>query len=170
MSSVTHLLQDVLLLGQSGNSLEPVLPGPPELSELSALGLPSSFSSLYICLMNISISQAQLFPLNKQSADFIAGLLLTYLFRALNHSQETLGKVKSGILAMGPSCQHLLCRARGVPSSHKPAQGGKEAPIIQRPEAEADNTGKRNVILTVAYQTAEVRGGCDEVGGTTSRR
>lgn len=47
---------------------------------------PSSFPSLYICLMNISISRAQLFPLNKQSADFIAGLLFTYLFGALNHS------------------------------------------------------------------------------------
>lgn len=48
--------------------------------------LPSSFPSPSICLMNISISRAQLFPLNKQSADFIAGLLFTYLFGALNHS------------------------------------------------------------------------------------
>lgn len=47
---------------------------------------PASFSSLSICLMNISISRAQLFPLNKQSADFIAGSLFTYLFGALNHS------------------------------------------------------------------------------------
>lgn len=101
------------------------LPGPQSSRALCAVGLPSSFSSLYICLMNISISQAQLFPLNKQSADFIAGLLLTYLFRALNHSQETLGKVESGFLAMGPSCQHLPCRAQGMPGSHRPARGWK---------------------------------------------
>lgn len=60
---------------------------PPASSDPVVLpALPASVSSLYICLMNISISRAQLFPLNKQSADFIAGLLFTYLFRALNHS------------------------------------------------------------------------------------
>lgn len=91
----------------------------PDLSVLWA-SLPP-LSSLYICLMNISISRAQLFPLNKQSADFIAGLLLTYLFRALNHSQEKLSQGKPGVLAMGRSCQHLPCRAWGMPCSHKPA-------------------------------------------------
>lgn len=139
-AGTTHLLQYLLFLGQSGDSLETVPAWPAGALRISLSGLwafPPPFSSLYICLMNISISRAQLFPLNKQSADFIAGLLLTYLFGALNHPQETLGKVESGILATGPSCQHLPCRPWGCPIPTNQHDSGNETPIIQRPESEA---------------------------------
>lgn len=36
--------------------------------------------SLYIYLINVSVSKAQPFPLNKQSADFITGLFFPPLF------------------------------------------------------------------------------------------
>lgn len=148
------------------------LPGLPDLSISQCRGpsLPP-FSSLYICLMNISISRAQLFPLNKQSADFIAGLLLTYLFRPLNHSQETLGKGKSGLLAMGRSCQHLSCRVWGMFYSHKP---GNETPIIRRPEPDADNIRKQTNEHCVSScllftEAEEVRSKCDEDEGSFRR-
>lgn len=84
-----HLLQPPLLLLPGEPKVSPEMPpaSPAVLGPIPPCRPPPT-PALYICLMNISISRAQLFPLNKQSADFIAGVLFTYLFGALNHSEE----------------------------------------------------------------------------------